>query len=97
MVVDGADAGGRPDEWPELWLYDREADITRARKLAEAQATWREYQPLLHALSAGSLRQPDGPTHTPFKVVDPCAISEEGDHGGPCRSQRVLSQPHRSA
>jgi hypothetical protein len=50
MVVDGADAGGRPDEWPELWLYDREADITQARKLAEAQATWREYQPLLHAL-----------------------------------------------
>src|SRR6516164_4971511 len=38
-----------------------EAGITQARTLAEAQATWCEYQPLLHALSPGSLRQPDGP------------------------------------
>jgi hypothetical protein len=50
MMIGSEDVGERSHEWPELWLFDLEAEIRASHTLEEAKATWREYEPLLNAL-----------------------------------------------
>jgi len=94
VVVDDADAGDQ--------MNGQSSAFTRSRHHAGAHARGSTSDMVRISASAscavsGLASSARRPTHTPFKVVDPYAISQEGDHGGPCRSQRVLSQPHRGA